>query len=169
MKYEIYNSSLYTHNYLGSFVVVFPCPDKPLCRIFPISPRTLVNMFSVCMCMCVCVCVCACTRWCPTLCNPMDYSLPGFSIHRIFQAKILEQNYHFLLQEIFLTQGLNPCLLCLLHLLAILYHCAISFISSKAVQHSFLVSLNITVYLLVYYLFIICLLKTVIASCFVES
>ena len=23
---------------------------------------------------------------CPTLCDPMDYSLPGFSIHGIFQA-----------------------------------------------------------------------------------
>ena len=27
---------------------------------------------------------------CPTLCNPMDCSLPGSSIHGIFQAKILE-------------------------------------------------------------------------------
>jgi len=27
---------------------------------------------------------------CPTLRNPMDYSLPGFSTHRIFQARVLE-------------------------------------------------------------------------------
>ena len=27
---------------------------------------------------------------CPTLCDPMDCSLPGFSIHGIFQAKVLE-------------------------------------------------------------------------------
>jgi len=27
---------------------------------------------------------------CPTLSNPMDYSLPGSSIHGIFQAKVLE-------------------------------------------------------------------------------
>ena len=27
---------------------------------------------------------------CPTLCNPMDGSLPGFSIHGIFQARILK-------------------------------------------------------------------------------
>ena len=26
----------------------------------------------------------------PTLSDPMDCSLPGFSIHRIFQAKVLE-------------------------------------------------------------------------------
>ena len=27
---------------------------------------------------------------CPTLCHPVDYSLPGFSIHGILQARILE-------------------------------------------------------------------------------
>ena len=27
---------------------------------------------------------------CPTLCNPMDCSLPGFSVHGILQARILE-------------------------------------------------------------------------------
>ena len=27
---------------------------------------------------------------CPTLSNPMDYSLPGPSIHGIFQARVLE-------------------------------------------------------------------------------
>ena len=26
----------------------------------------------------------------PTLCDPMDFSLPGSSIHGIFQAKVLE-------------------------------------------------------------------------------
>ena len=27
---------------------------------------------------------------CPTLCDPMDCSLPGSSVHRIFQARVLE-------------------------------------------------------------------------------
>ena len=27
---------------------------------------------------------------CPTLCDPMDCSLPGFSVHGIFQASVLE-------------------------------------------------------------------------------
>ena len=27
---------------------------------------------------------------CPTLSDPMDYSLPGSSVHGIFQAKVLE-------------------------------------------------------------------------------
>ena len=26
----------------------------------------------------------------PTLCDPMDYSLPGSSVHGIFQARVLE-------------------------------------------------------------------------------
>ena len=30
------------------------------------------------------------TQSCPTLCDPMDYSLPGSSVHGIFQARVLE-------------------------------------------------------------------------------
>ena len=30
------------------------------------------------------------TQSCPTLSDPMDCSLPGISIHGIFQAKVLE-------------------------------------------------------------------------------
>jgi len=30
------------------------------------------------------------TQLCPTLSDPMDYSLPGYSIHGIFQARVLE-------------------------------------------------------------------------------
>ena len=30
------------------------------------------------------------TQSCPTLCDPMDYSLSGSSVHGIFQARILE-------------------------------------------------------------------------------
>ena len=30
------------------------------------------------------------TQSCPTLCDPMDYSLLGFSVHGIFQARVLE-------------------------------------------------------------------------------
>ena len=38
-----------------------------------------------------------------------------------FQDKSAGVDFHFLLQGIFLTQGLNPCLLCLLHSWQILY------------------------------------------------
>ena len=29
-------------------------------------------------------------QWCPTLIDPMDCSLPGSSVHGIFQARVLE-------------------------------------------------------------------------------
>ena len=44
---------------------------------------------------------------CPTLCDPMDCSLPGSSAHGIFQAIVLEWSASFLLQGIFPTQGSN--------------------------------------------------------------
>ena len=45
---------------------------------------------------------------CPTLCNPMECSLQGSSVHGIFQAIIMEWIATSLLQGIFLTQGSNP-------------------------------------------------------------
>ena len=49
------------------------------------------------------------TQSCPTCCNHMDCSLPGSSVHGIFQAIVLEwMDCHFLLQGTFLTQGSNP-------------------------------------------------------------
>ena len=36
------------------------------------------------------MCVCSVAHLCPTLCDPMDCSLPGSSIHGNFQARILE-------------------------------------------------------------------------------
>ena len=41
-------------------------------------------------CVCVCVCVCVCAQSCPTLCNTMDYSPPGSSVHEFSQTRILE-------------------------------------------------------------------------------
>ena len=52
---------------------------------------------------------------CPTLCDPMDCSLPGSTVQGIFQARILEQVVISTSRLIFLTQGLNPCFLHLLH------------------------------------------------------
>ena len=33
------------------------------------------------------------TQLCLTLCDPMDYNLPGSSVHGILQARILEWEY----------------------------------------------------------------------------
>ena len=67
------------------------------------SPRVCV---SVCVCMCVCVCVSLVAQSCPTLCNPLDCSLPGSSVHFIFQefSKNTRVGCHALLQRIFPTQ-----------------------------------------------------------------
>ena len=57
---------------------------------------------------------------CLTLCDRMDYSQSGSSVHAILQARILECS-HVLLQRIFPTQGLNPRLLHLLNSRQIFY------------------------------------------------
>ena len=50
---------------------------------------------------------CLITQSCPTVCDPLDCSPQGSSVHGILQARILEWVAIFLLQGIFLTQGLN--------------------------------------------------------------
>ena len=78
---------------------------------------------------------------CPTLSNPMDCSLPGSSVHGIFQARVLEWynnplRSHFLIywMDFFFIIYLAPCLFSQLRpqepticthsiqLLSILYH-----------------------------------------------
>ena len=58
---------------------------------------------------------------CPTLCNPMDGSPPGSSVHGILQARILVGS-HSLLQGIFLTQGSDTVLLQFRQILSHLNH-----------------------------------------------
>ena len=43
---------------------------------------------SVCVCVCVCVLV---SQLCPTLCDPINCSPPGSSVHGILQARVLER------------------------------------------------------------------------------
>ena len=46
-----------------------------------------VAIFIVSLCIILKYCV---SQWCLVLCNPMDCSLPGSSVHGILQARILE-------------------------------------------------------------------------------
>ena len=70
------------------------------------------------------LCVLCCAKSlqsCLTLCDPMDCSPPGSFVHGVLQAR-MGVGGHALLQEIFLTQGRNLCLFCLLYWQAIFYH-----------------------------------------------
>ena len=55
--------------------------------------------------------LCLVTQSCPTLCDPMDCSLPGSSVHGCSPGKNTRVGYHALRQGIFPTQGSNPGLL----------------------------------------------------------
>ena len=68
-----------------------------------------------------CVYACPVIQWCLPLCDPMDCSPPGSSVHGDSQGKNTGVGCHFFLQGIFPTQGLN---LRLLHCRWILYHWA---------------------------------------------
>ena len=59
------------------------------------------------------------TQSCPTLCNPMDYSSPGFSVHGILLERILESVAISSSKGILTTQRSNQGLL---HYRQILYH-----------------------------------------------
>ena len=63
----------------------------------------------------VCMCVCVCAQACLTLCDPMDCSLPRLLCPWNFPYKNTGVGCHFLLQGIFPTQVLIPCLWHVLH------------------------------------------------------
>ena len=63
--------------------------------------------------------LCVVAQSCPTLCDTMDCSLPGTSVHRDSPGKNSGIGCHALLQGIFPTQRWNPGLL---HCRQILYH-----------------------------------------------
>ena len=58
---------------------------------------------------------------CLTLCNAMESSPPGSSVHGDSPGKNTGVGCHVFLQGIFPTQESNPCLLSLLHCRRILY------------------------------------------------
>ena len=63
---------------------------------------------------------CSVAQSCLTLCDPMDCSPPGSSVHGIFPARILVATSYS--RGIFPAQESNLHLLCLLNQQAVLYH-----------------------------------------------
>ena len=53
------------------------------------------------------MCVCLVAQSCPTLCNPVDFNLPGSSVNGNSPGQNTGVGCHSLLQEIVPTQGLN--------------------------------------------------------------
>ena len=64
----------------------------------------------VCVSLRVCVCVCTCNQSCSTLCDPMNCSPPGSSVHGDSSGKNSRAHCHFLLQGDLPDQGSNPSL-----------------------------------------------------------
>jgi len=50
----------------------------------------LINMLSAAVAVAAAAAAAKSLQLCPTLCDPMDCSLPGSSVHGIFQARVLE-------------------------------------------------------------------------------
>ena len=76
------------------------------------SPPAVLLGFSSALVPCCCPCCCVVAQLCPTLCDPVDCSPPGCSVHGDSPGENTGVGCHFLLQEIFPTPPLS--LICLI-------------------------------------------------------
>ena len=67
-------------------------------KVYILQQKLFLKKIYIYIYVCVCVCVCVCSKWCvlaaqscPSLCVPMDCNPPGYSVHGILQARILER------------------------------------------------------------------------------
>ena len=88
---------------------------SPVHRTFLILP--CVPLYLVCAILYfLCVCVCVCAQSLQSYPNLCDWTVAcQATVHGVLQERILEWVAIPSSRGIFLTQGLNPCLLCLLH------------------------------------------------------
>ena len=91
----------------SSFLTLSASQALRLSISFPIGPWPQMSPMAVCSTL-VLVLV---AQSCPTLCDPIDCSPPGSSVHEDSPGKKTGVGCHSLLHGIFLTQGLNPGLL----------------------------------------------------------
>ena len=68
----------------------FSCGSDTLSSLFLFVFLSFSFLYFVCLCVCVCTRACSVAQLCPTLCDPVDCSLPGSSVHGVFHAEILE-------------------------------------------------------------------------------
>ena len=87
----------------------------PVCLFELRGLKKIIRMETLCKLQQV-IHICAkLLQYFPTLCNPMDCSPPGSSVHGILQAKILGCNAISSSRRSSSTQGSKRHLLCLLH------------------------------------------------------
>ena len=99
--------------YIDYFTVMkVPCKQQVINKmhIDCLTIQFNANYFVLCF-----VHVAKSLQLCPTLCDPVDCSPRGSSVHGIYPGKNTGVGCHSLLQGVFPTQGLNSPLLCLLH------------------------------------------------------
>ena len=126
------DSSLYTSGFIYSSMILVACilipiweirkqnltkksdlrkalaPDLPYNGCKPMVWFQNVFRFSRGGKLCSHNIVCLVAQPCPTICDPMDCSLPGSSVHEDSPSMNTGMGCHALLQGIFPTQGLNP-------------------------------------------------------------
>ena len=74
-----------------------------LFKIYRLDKVKEFTLFSPLSCV-----LCLVAEWFPTLCDPMDCSLPGYSVHGDSPGKNTGVGWHAVLKGIFPTQGSNP-------------------------------------------------------------
>ena len=78
------NASMQLHHVMAEYetnVISEKLPSNPIIPSDTVCAHCLCTGLSCC---------CSITKLCPTLCDPVDCSLPGFSVYGISQARILE-------------------------------------------------------------------------------
>ena len=83
-------------------------------RIYSLNASDAAHWFTIIVLLYMMVCAKS-LQSCPTLCDPMDCNLSRLLSPWDSPGKDMREGCRFLLQGILLTQGSNPCLLCLLH------------------------------------------------------
>ena len=99
----------YFHHPLLFFYEILILIPLNFCQIF------FWKKTGVCVCACVCMYLLMCmkvkvkvTQLCPTLCDPMDCSFPGSSVHGDSPGKNTGMGSCSFLHRVFSTQGVKP-------------------------------------------------------------
>ena len=94
-------------DYLEAVLLLSDSVNNYTILLIPLTP-TFICILNLSLPLLLSVSICLVSQSCLTLCNPMDCSLPGSSVHGNSPGKNTEVGCHALLQGIFPTRGSNP-------------------------------------------------------------